>query len=166
MILSVTGHRPPKLCGYSTKCRDKLFEFAVEILDNMEPELVYTGMALGWDQAIADACRWNGIAYKAVIPFKGFESRWPDFSKEIYYRLLEDSDEVIYIHDTFEYDPEFMIDRNIYMVDHSKLLLALYNGDKEGGTYNTFKYALSTGIEIKNVWSAWLDWDKNRKLHR
>ena len=40
-----------------------------------------------------------------------------------------------------------MMDRNRYMVDHSQVVVAVYNGSA-GGTRSTMLYAMRTGREI------------------
>ena len=40
-----------------------------------------------------------------------------------------------------------MARRNRYMVDRSSLLIAVYDGQPQGGTLNTLTYAMGQGIE-------------------
>jgi predicted Rossmann fold nucleotide-binding protein DprA/Smf involved in DNA uptake len=62
MILAFTGHRPSKLGGYGSDVDLKLTRLATKVLDDLKPEQVISGMALGWDQAVAFA------AIRAKIP--------------------------------------------------------------------------------------------------
>lgn len=55
MILAVTGHRPNKLGGYSKQAYRKLVKIAEVNLKKLNPDKVISGMALGWDQALAQA---------------------------------------------------------------------------------------------------------------
>ena len=41
-----------------------------------------------------------------------------------------------------------MLDRNRFMVDHAAALLAVYNGERRGGTAATMRYAQKLGREI------------------
>lgn len=43
-----------------------------------------------------------------------------------------------------------MMQRNRYMVDHSSMLVACYNG-QPGGTWNTIKYAMDFDREIIQI---------------
>lgn len=160
MIVAVTGHRPPKLGGYSMKAAQKLKEFAVTVLDFYKPDKIITGMSLGWDTAIADACCQTTTPFISAVPFHGFESKWPDASKEIFYKLLECAEEVVYVTDTDDYKPEYIMLRNIWMVDHADWILALWNGS-DGGTMNTIKFAEKRDKEIINVWEAWEIFNNN-----
>ena len=42
--------------------------------------------------------------------------------------------------------------RNEYMVDNSDKVIAYFNGEKKGGTYNCIKYAESLNKEIINLY--------------
>jgi len=76
MILSGTGHRPDKLGGYSDSAFDNLVKIAEDYLKESKPDKVISGMALGWDQALAEACVNLNIPFIAAVPFKGQESKW------------------------------------------------------------------------------------------
>jgi hypothetical protein len=58
MIYAGTGHRL-EVVGYENK--DKLYRYAVSILPGYKPDKIISGMAIGWDQAIAHAAVENGI---------------------------------------------------------------------------------------------------------
>ncbi len=162
MLLSVTGHRPDKLGGYSTSVYRRLREFAKIELQIIRPSIVLTGMALGWDQAVADACVDLDISFKACVPFKGQEARWPEESQTHYHELLAVASEVVYV-SPIGYAVWKMQVRNKYMVDNSEQLLALWDGSK-GGTANCVEYAVKKLIPaspyeffINNCWTRWLD---------
>lgn len=154
MATCVTGHRPDKLGGYSLKAHKKVYEVASFIVTKNIPEVnlpIYTGMALGWDTAIANVCADNNIPFVACIPFVGQERKWPSYQQEVYLKLLDCAQEVINISGKDYYDPWFMQLRNEWMVDHSRYVLALWNGS-EGGTANTVRYAQLVGKKIINMW--------------
>lgn len=41
-----------------------------------------------------------------------------------------------------------MLERNRYLVDHAACLLAVYNGERRGGTAMTVRYARKLGREV------------------
>ena len=41
-----------------------------------------------------------------------------------------------------------MLVRNDYMVDHSDLVLAIWNGEQSGGTWHTIQYAKTKGKQV------------------
>lgn len=156
--LAVTGHRPDKLGGYSDSVFEKLTQLAVNELSrfNPAPSIVYTGMALGWDQAVAQACISLELPFFAAIPFKGQESRWPQQSQKRYRELLDQASDykILYPHNAGEI--WMFAERNEYMVDKCNHLLALFNGTK-GGTFITYGYAREQGVEITNCWKRWCE---------
>jgi uncharacterized phage-like protein YoqJ len=143
MILAVTGHRPEKLGGYSEQAFNKLVTLAEMVLDEYKPTLVLTGMALGWDQAVAQACDNKHVAFTACVPFYGQDSKWPDTSKAIYAALCGLALKTVIVSEG-GYSAAKMQIRNEYMVDHCDLLIALYDGTP-GGTANCVNYAKKVG---------------------
>ncbi|APW79708.1 GTP-binding domain [Pectobacterium phage PP99] len=139
MILSVTGHRPNKLGGYSIEAYSKLLVLATDQLSQLMPEKVLTGMALGWDTAIAEACFNLGIPFIACIPFRGQEKLWPQQSQDKYDNLVSNAAEVVIV-SSGGYSASKMNKRNRYMVDNSDKVLALWDGT-QGGTGNCVAYA-------------------------
>lgn len=143
-VLAITGHRPDKLGGYtqpnsfSTAICEKLQESFLAI----RPSLVLSGMALGVDQWAANVCINLGIPFDAVVPFQGQESTWPDSSIS-YYRYLLTKARRVEMLSPGPYSPALLHKRNRWMVDHADAVLAVWNGDMEGGTYRCLEYAWS-----------------------
>ncbi|MBD2505253.1 hypothetical protein H6G83_32415 [Anabaena azotica FACHB-119] len=52
-IIAATGHRPTKLGGYSPAVLSRLTDLATAYFERISPTQVISGMALGWDTAIA-----------------------------------------------------------------------------------------------------------------
>lgn len=159
MIICGTGHRPDKLGGYGYETHKNLVAVADNWLRENSTELVISGGALGWDQALAYAARRLGIAYIMALPFKGFESRWPQTSVQALASLCDGAKEVVYVCDP-GYAPWKMQERNKWMVDNSDSVLALWNGTS-GGTANCIKYAEKAGKPITNLWSQYKGYTKH-----
>lgn len=154
MIVAGTGHRPNKLGGYGVEATGKLVALAREWLRVNRPDRVISGMALGWDQALAWAAVDEKIPFTAAVPFHGQESAWPSLSQQWYQDLLALADEVVYVTDG-GYAAWKMQVRNKWMVDNCDLVLALWDGS-EGGTGNCIKYANSVDKPIKNLWETYV----------
>lgn len=150
MILSVTGHRPNKLGGYSPEAYRKLLALAMNQVIKLQPSLVITGMALGWDTAIAEACFQLNVPYLAAVPFKGQECLWPALSQYKYRNLLFHAQEVVIV-STGSYSAGKMNKRNRFMVDKADSVLALWDGT-QGGTGNCVAYAKLKGKPIINCY--------------
>ena len=154
MIICGTGHRPNKLGGYGVHIQTRLVALAEAALAHYQPEHVISGMALGWDQALAQAAVNLGIPFVAAIPFVGQESRWPDESQQHYHSLLKEAHSTITL-DQGPYSARLMQERNEYMVNKATHVLALWSGT-HGGTGNCVAYAQSVEKPIINLWQSWI----------
>lgn len=157
MIIAATGHRPDKLGGYTDAVSHRLGSVASRWLEDQDPqdlEYVISGMALGWDQAVAHACVQLGIPFHAYIPFKGQEGRWPTHARHHYEFLLSMAAEVKVISGA-GYQGWKMQKRNEAMVDRCTHVLALWNGST-GGTANCIIYAELRKRPIINLWSRFV----------
>jgi uncharacterized phage-like protein YoqJ len=154
MIFAGTGHRPDKLGGYGKQ--DELEAFAHKVLDDYRPELVISGMALGWDQALVEAALQLGISCHAYVPFAGQELSWPHASQARYRHYLENVEKVVIV-TPGEYRPWKMQVRNEAMVRCSDYVLALWDGSP-GGTGNCVQFAESIDKPVINVWGEWEKW--------
>lgn len=153
MIIAGTGHRPNKLGGYDNITLRRLMGLVNSWLVNYQPKLVISGMALGWDQAIASAAYSLGIPFHAYVPFEGQESMWPRNSQEDYKWLLSKASNVVYTAEP-GYAAWKMQHRNERMVDACDRVLALWDGSK-GGTGNCIAYAEKVGKPIINLWEEY-----------
>lgn len=151
MIVSITGHRPEKIGGY--RVPNPTYNFIRRALDEaflrLQPNTVIVGMAQGVDQLAAELCAINQIPFIAAIPFVGFESRWPAAS-QIWYRQLLGRATTVRVICSGDFAGWKMQTRNEWMVDHSDLLLAVWNGTN-GGTANCVNYARRVGKRIERI---------------
>lgn len=154
-IIAGTGHRPAKLFArhpYSQANHKRLVSYLTEdmiALDAAHPPIIISGMALGFDQAFAQAALDLGWTLHAYIPFIGQEKRWPSSSQQYYHRLLEQADRIVECSSP-GYAAWKMQHRNQMMVDAADMLMALWNGSP-GGTANAVKYAESIGRRIHYI---------------
>lgn len=153
MVICGTGHRPNKLGGYSDEVFGKLERTAYNWLHTYMPEMVISGGALGWDQALATAARSHGIPYVMALPLPGFEDRWPQSSKDQLYALMQGAAQVVYVCEA-GYAGWKMQKRNEWMVDSSDRVLALWDGST-GGTGNCIAYANKVNKLIINLWEEY-----------
>ena len=63
-----------------------------------------------------------------------------------YHSILDRADSIVYVSRT--YYKNCMLDRNRFLVNHAAALLAVYNGERRGGTAATLRYAQKMGREI------------------
>ena len=151
MIVAFTGHRPDKLGGYQipNPTYIKVCHSITEALQELKPEKVITGMALGIDQWAA-ACAYRlKIPYLAAIPFEGQEKAWPQKSQDAFRLLRKLAAEEVIVSEG-GYSPAKMQVRNEWMVNHCDLLIAVWDGSK-GGTGNCVEFAESIGRKIHRI---------------
>lgn len=144
MILGATGHRLHKLPGYrgertDKRIREALLSVALEALDEWQPDEVISGMATGWDLAVAMAAMVSNIPFRAYVPFEGQCRLWGRADQEAYRGLLDEAKEVRVI-SPIERNSAY-VERDELMVDHSDHMAALYCGDPRSGTGVTLRYA-------------------------
>jgi uncharacterized phage-like protein YoqJ len=152
MIFAGTGHRPDKLGGYGNDVRDKLRDLLVSTLEAYAPTQVISGMALGYDMALAEAAIECNIPLIAAVPCSSQADRWNLKDKERWDLLLSKASEVQILSTT--YHAGVMQTRNVWMVDRCDLLVALWDGS-DGGTCNCVKYAKKVDKPIINLWAIY-----------
>ena len=69
----------------------------------------------------------------------GQADRWSGSAQERYHFILGQADSVDYV--SRKYYSGCMLDRNHRLVEAAGLLLAVYNGERRGGTAATVRYA-------------------------
>lgn len=147
-----TGHRPNKL-DYSENEIKPLLETAIDnaILDGYVTFI--TGMAEGVDiwaaEIVLEKKKENkDLHLICAVPHPGFEKRRSQYEKERYEYIIKNADYVTTISDNY-YRACYQ-KRNIWMVDHSSLVIAVFNGIASG-TKNTVDYALPKNLKVINV---------------
>jgi uncharacterized phage-like protein YoqJ len=148
MIVAFTGHRPQKLGGFKLPNATYLYvcKQIDQKLQELKPEKIITGMALGVDQWAANIAYQLKIPFMAAIPFVGQELAWPEQSQKIYRALLKLA-ESQHIVCEGGYSAHKMQIRNEFMVDRCDKLIAIWDGSS-GGTGNCVEYAKSKNREI------------------
>lgn len=162
LVLAVTGHRPDKLGGYGEAAQDRVYCTAYDELKNIQPKAVITGMALGWDQQIAQACIDLKIEFFAYVPCDGQDRMWPSTSRLKYRDLLEKAEHV-HVVSPGPYAAWKMQRRNEAMIDRCNSVLALWNGSS-GGTMNAVLYAQRQKKPVRNCWERFVKADKRLRL--
>lgn len=155
MIYAATGHRPHLLGGYGHNVREKLLEVSSFALRSYNPSFIISGMALGWDTAIALSALKLKIPLICAIPFEGQSARWSQSDREVYNHIRNHAHEVVVVSDV--YNRRVFFDRDEYMVNRADKILALYDFDTNpgGGTAHTIEYAKSMGKPVFNFWELW-----------
>ena len=134
-----TGHRPKSFpWKYNETARDCIL--LKEVLTAQIISLAKQGVA---DFLSGMAL---GVNLHCILPCEGQEIQWADSEQEQYNAILRQACEIVYV--SQKYTADCMLRRNRYLVDHSSVLLAVYNGVKRSGTGATVNYARRLGREI------------------
>lgn len=111
----------------------------------------YSGGADGvdcWASLIVLELRQKNPALKLhlILPHEGQADRWGDSAQERYRSILNQADSVEYV--SREYYDGCMLDQNHRLVESAEVLLAVYNGERRGGTAATVRYARKAGRKV------------------
>ncbi len=146
--VAFTAHRPDKLGGYGPSRMQTAVRAEIRArligMREVHPDLRgISGMALGGDTWAAEAFVELGIPFTAAVPFTGQELTWPAAAQEHYRDLLKAADRLVIV-TSGGYSVEKMYVRNRWMVRHSDLLIAIWNGSA-GGTAHCVNQARLLG---------------------
>lgn len=152
-----TGHRPQKLpCGFDEthpaclKIKRQLKRLIIGLIEKKNVTRFISGAALGVDMWAMEIVlelkkEYPDITLEAAVPCRSQPDRWSAAAKTRYLRLLSQCDKITYV--SGEYTKDCMMKRNMYMVDNSGYVAAVWNG-KPSGTGRTVNYALETGKTV------------------
>ena len=152
-----TGHRPYKFPWRydesDSRCVALKTALTEQITALMKAGITdfFSGCADGvdcWAALIVLGLRKENPALKlhCILPCEGQADRWSDSAQERYHLILEQADSVEYV--SREYYNGCMLDRNHRLVESAGVLLAVYNGERRGGTAATVRYARRLGRRV------------------
>ena len=149
-VCAFTGHRPKsfpwKYDETAPGCvalKKVLAEQITALADDGVTGFI-SGMALGVDlwaaQTVLDLREKNPILkLYCALPCEDQEKKWPAVKQKLYHSILKQADDIHW--ESKSYTPDCMLNRNRYMVDHSSILLAVYDGTYRSGTGMTVRDA-------------------------
>ena len=149
-----TGHRPHKFPWKYNESDSRCVALKAALAEQIQA-LVDTGItnffsggADGvdcWAALIVLELRKKNPALRlhCILPHEGQADTWSDSAQERYHSIVSQADTVEYVSRAY-YDG-CMIDRNHRLVESADLLLAVYNGERRGGTAATVRYARKLG---------------------
>ena len=154
-----TGHRPDKLPWGEDESDPRCLRLKGRVAQAVEEALAagcrhfISGMARGCDLYCAEAVlalreARGDVSLEAAVPCPTQADGWPEEDRARWRRLLEACDLETMVQD--HYTPGCMLRRNRYMVDHSALVIAVYDG-AGGGTRRTLEYALRQGVPFVDI---------------
>jgi uncharacterized phage-like protein YoqJ len=156
-VVAATGHRPDKLypevwgAPYAPPLDEVLRDLARPALEGIA-DVVISGVAQGWDLAVAEVAIDLGIPLVCAVPFREQAEMWLPYDRSRYAATLARAWRVVEV-----CEPGFAAwkyhKRNEWMVDRCNALLALHNGDADGGTAACLRYAEKHSRPLVNAWA-------------
>lgn len=152
VCVTFTGHRFVPL--YKREELRKRIKTAVLDMYNRGCRHFYCGMAMGFDMMAAEVVvelkqTHHDLELIGVIPFIGQNSRFPVKDKQRYNCLLTKVDKKKILYSS--YFKGCLLRRNDYMLEHSSIVIAYYDGKPKGGTYYTCKRAFERNMYVMNL---------------
>lgn len=146
-----TGHRPQSLGGFGESELNEWVQAALRLtcarLRSRGFRRAISGIALGTDQWGAQAALDAGLRVVAAVPCRDQQSVWPLESQTRYLGLLRQCSEVEYVHDG-PYVRGCLDKRNSWMLDRAELVVAVWDGRRSGGTWDTVRKARARGVPV------------------
>ena len=147
----LTGHRPKgfpwdyadKKCMEHKRYLALLREKVAELISEGYTRFI-SGGALGADSDFAEIViglrksAYPDITLEIAVPCPNQDLKWRSQEKRRYKKICKAADFVKVISE--KYFDFCMQKRNEYMVDQSDFVIVVRNGEKQGGTYQTFRY--------------------------
>ena len=152
-----TGHRPQKLpwrfdetAPGCVALKETLAAQVAMLIENGYTEFL-SGMAPGvdiWAAQIILDLRENNSALKlhCVLPCTAQSAKWSAALRKQYRAILEQADSIIFVNRVDK--KNCMLERDRFLVSYASLVLAVYNGERRGGTAATVRYARKLGREL------------------
>lgn len=154
-----TGHRPEKLPWGENERDLRCVQLKEAIQDAVEAAYeegyrhFICGMARGCDFYFAEAVlalreERPDVTLEAAIPCATQSRGWPEEDRRRWSTLVSSCDYETLVQE--RYTPDCMLRRNRYMVDHSGLVIAVYDG-ADGGTRRTLEYAMNKKVPFLDI---------------
>lgn len=152
LTIAATGHRWERMDIPRTAAAEQHLErLAGAFLEQLRPDRVISGLALGWDTAIAQAAIRLGIPLIAALPGRrGAQERsWSWADQGTHEWLVRQAVEQHYI----DVQPmrSAYLSRDQFMVDRADAIVALWSG-AASGTGTTVRMAGKRGLPVVNLW--------------
>lgn len=152
-----TGHRPYKFPWKYNEADPRCVSLKATLAAQIKALVkngvtdMYSGMTEGTDtwcsQIVLSLRRENpALRLHCVLPHEGQADKWAHSAQELYHSILAQANSVEYVSQA--YHKNCMLERNRRLVDHAGWLLAVYNGERRGGTAATLRYARKAGRDV------------------
>ncbi len=144
-----SGQRAEKLHASETEIKAWLSEQIDHAIRYDGIQTFISGAGMGVEtwaaQLVLEKKKDTAVHLIVAVPWPGFAHKWNEDRKKEYADICNRADLLRYISPS--YHDDIFAERNRWMVDHSSLVIAYYNGDK-GGTNDTLQYARDHLVKV------------------
>ncbi len=140
MKIGISGHRLPRMGNKVNDINFWIEEQLINLKACYKDIELLTGMAMGVDQNAAIIAAKIGVPFKCYFPYK---HKLSDTEQAI----VDQANEVLYVFDGY-ISKQVYLQRDRLLVDDCDILLVVWDGQENGGTYYTYKYAKERGKNI------------------
>lgn len=158
--VAFTGHRPEKMPWGNDEASSDALIYKFRLRETLEYLIgqgyvnFLSGGARGFDTIAAEMVIslrevYPWIRLMMILPCADQADRWNLEDRKRWENIVVNSDHVETL--TPVYDRGCMFRRNRYLVDHSDMILAAYDGYSNGGTAMTLDYAHRKGRKVRRL---------------
>lgn len=140
MKIAITGHRPGRIAGQEQDIKKWIIDCIGRLDYKEDIEEAYCGMAMGTDQIFANVAEAMNVPLICCYPYRR------DNFHPAEQRINAKAKDVRFISE--QYSKKVYWIRDKYMVDNCDVLLAVFDGEKVGGTWITVDYAQKIGKPV------------------
>lgn len=145
MRVGITGHRPERITE-----PEPIKDLISEAIQFLGATRFYQGMAAGVDLWSAKEAWKLKIPYVAVRPWAGHQPRFDDVME--YWKVMEHADEIIDVLPNLTYPGPWCYEkRNQAIVDNVDAMIAVWDGNPWGGTFNCVQAAQKKNLPVLRV---------------
>jgi uncharacterized phage-like protein YoqJ len=168
-----TGHRKLGEAYYNSNSPSTEWHTLRQYMDQVVKDMIdapynvdhfISGLAIGVDLLAAESVAYVRVFAKGKVvkltgamPFPSQPNKWPESTRQHWHNVCQLCNEVVSV-SADPYSPQKMQVRNEWMVDLSDYVIAVWNGEKSGGTWNCMSYALGKNksvLAIQPIGAGW-----------
>jgi len=147
-----TGHRDIPRSDYM-KIQEKLEPLVRQLIEEQGVEYFGVGGALGFDTIAAATVvklkrEYSKIRLVIVLPYHEYEANWPKEDKDLFKKITNSADKVVYIAKKYYHGCTYK--RNRHLADYSAWGICFVERPTGGAAY-TYNYAKSLGVTLYNL---------------
>ena len=88
----------------------------------------------------------SALKLHCILPCTAQSAKWSAALRKQYHAILEQADSIIFVNRADK--KNCMLERDRFLVSYASVVLAVYNGERRGGTAATVRYARKLGREL------------------